>query len=464
MIDLQLISQCPSVATVLGKLPSGALAVCTDTRSYKNPALFIAFPGARFNPLENLAALLEAGCPLVVYQTDGTNDELVKRWRQKFSATCFVGVKDAVTFSQELAERHATQWQKDGRVIFAISGSNGKTTHKEMLAFLLRAHWGNKVVATEKNNNNHLGVPLTLFNLSPESRVCVLELGSNHPGEIKVLCDIARPHAGLVTNIGATHMEFFGTEEKVFDEEGWLYHSVHRDTGGNGFFLQNLDDPFLKSFPRTPGLRTFSRNPGADYHITPTQDGVKVCGLLEVVLTNPSLTGAHNKQNMAVAWIIASTLFPEARSVFAKAAGDFRPTKNRSEWCEFDGKKVYLDAYNANPSSMKVALEGFFEWTGQEGIPEEKTLVVLGDMNELGDNAASYHAEVGAFLKRWPKCTVVFVGRYAANYVMGLGGGETFPEAAALKGEALKRLTHGRTHLFIKGSRSLQLESLLAIT
>ena len=167
---------------------------------------------------------------------------------------------------------------------------------------------------------------------------------------------------------------------------------------------------------------------------------------------------------MAVSWIIACGLFPSAKDKFTQAASEFRPTKNRSEWCEFQGKKVYLDAYNANPSSMMVALDGFFEWLAHEGIENEKSVVVLGDMNELGDGAESYHKQVGKFLEKWPTTTPVFIGRYAETYAQGLGRGTAFKDANSFKGKSWEVLTQGKTHVFIKGSRSLQLESLLAIT
>lgn len=444
-----------------------SLSVCSDTRLYQHPQIFIAFPGARHNPLDHLEDLLAKNCPLVIYQNDSGNQEKAHAFRQKFPATTFVQVTDSITFAQELSRLHALAWRTSvpGRTLFAISGSNGKTTHKEMLAFILGQVFGtDKIVATEKNNNNHLGVPLTLFRLNPNSLSCVLELGSNHPGEIKVLCDIAKPNAGLVTNIGATHLEFFGTEENVFLEEGWLFQAVAKETQGQGFFLQNLDDPFLGTLKKTAGTRTFSRQSGADFQIHPTSDGVEIRGQQQVLISNSALTGGHNKQNMAVAWIIATTLFPESRDLFTRAAQAFRPTKNRSEWCEFRGHHVYLDAYNANPSSMKVAIEGFFDWLNAHDISQENALLILGDMNELGEHAPEYHREVGEFLKRWPATEPVFVGRFAQDYKMGRKGGHAFTDAAQFRRVAWDSMTQSKTHLFIKGSRSLQLESLLVIT
>lgn len=460
MVDLSLIFDCAQTPASL----TGSYSICTDTRQYSHPQVFFAYPGARYNPLEAVGDLLAKGCPLVVYEKNDANEVLAKKWVTAYPQANFVSVSDMIAYTQDLGTRHAKAWQKNGKRIFAISGSNGKTTHKEMLSFLLQAAHGNKVVATEKNNNNHLGVPLTLLRITPETEVCVLELGSNHPGEIKVLCDIAQPQSGLVTNIGATHLEFFGGEKEVFLEEGYLQKAVEEVTKGEGLFLQNLDDNFLATLPQTMGTKTFSRSPGADFQITSLADGVKVAGLLHCELHNASLTGMHNKQNMAVSWIAATLLFPKLKDTFTKAAAGFRPTKNRSEWCEFQGKQVYLDAYNANPSSMKAALEGFFDKLTEQGVTPDRALIVLGDMNELGDKTPEYHRDLGSFLKQWPTTSCAFVGRFSQHYQEGLPTGRTFPDASSLKTGGWTDVTHGKTHVFIKGSRSLQLESLVAIT
>ncbi len=460
MIETRLIAECSSVKKMSGNLPKELLGFCSDTRAYHHPAMFMAYPGSRHNPLSYVEPLLKEGCPVVIFELSSENESLVQQLQEKFPAVCFVGVQDAVAFTQELGTRHVRGWQKAGGRVFAISGSNGKTTHKEMLAFLLKTVMPNEMVATEKNNNNHLGVPLTVLQIRPETKICVLELGSNHPGEIKVLCDLALPDSGLVTNIGATHLEFFGSEEKVFLEEGYLYHAV-----GDGLFFQNLDDTFLKTFPRAIGTVTFSAKGEADIRFKAETGEVHIEGKLgHEVLRNKALTGSHNLTNMATAWCIAVSLFPEKRGVLTAAASLFRPTANRSEWKEHAGKKIYLDAYNANPSSMKVALSGFFEWLKAYKIPESDALIVLGDMNELGDNGPAYHRELGEYLRQWPDAHNVFIGRFATHYLEGRGLGTCYPDAARFKGLEWDHMTQGKTHLFIKGSRSLQLESLLAIT
>jgi UDP-N-acetylmuramoyl-tripeptide--D-alanyl-D-alanine ligase len=465
MINLSLLSSCPAVLAPVRR--PGHLDFFTDTRKYQHPGAFVAIPGAKVNPLDLIGDLLKRECPLVFFQQDPVNDAKVRDLRAAYPATEFVPVRDSVTFLQELTHRHVREWKgKNPRnVVFAISGSNGKTTHKEMLSFLLREVLSGRVVATEKNNNNHLGVPLTLLNVTDRTEVVVLELGSNHPGEIRVLCDIAQPSAGITTNIGATHMEFFGTEEKVFEEEAFLYHAVRDVTAGTGFFLVNLDDPYLRRLEPTAGSVTYGEARDAQARITYLEDGAELHHRgTHLVARNAHITGRHNKLNLITCLFIAATLYPEHRTRFAEACKDFRPTKNRSEWIQFEGRSVYLDAYNANPSSMKAALEGFRESVLAQGYQLGEACVVLGDMNELGETTPQYHREVGEFVKALGFTQVFFVGRFAAHYLKGNPEGRGRASCAGFKDEYRNECLKKFAIHFIKGSRSLQLESLFDIT
>lgn len=445
----------------------GALPFCTDTRKYKHPSGFVAIPGAKVNPLDIIDALLAQGCPLVVYQQDATNDGKAKNLQSRFPQTKFLPVNDSVTFLQELTHHHIVEWQKmkPKNTVFAISGSNGKTTHKEMLSHMLKEVLPGKIVSTEKNNNNHLGVPLTILDVNDATEFLVLELGSNHPGEIKVLCDIAAPNAGLTTNIGATHLEFFGTEKAVFDEEGFLYHAVKQHTHGKGFYLINVDDPFLKDLPKFEGAVPYGQSDKAEAKIAFLNDGAEITYKgQKLTARNAHITGNHNKLNLITCLFIATHFYPELKDKLIQASSSFKPTKNRSEWMQFEGKSVFLDAYNANPSSMKAALQGFKESVISQGKTLEETCVVLGDMNELGEATPQYHQEVGAYLKSLGFPHVYFVGRFANHYQKGLSNGEIRASSAEFKseyrGECLKKYSFH----FIKGSRSLQLESLFDIT
>lgn len=468
MILLQHLTKCSSIKNCPDQLDlSLQMPFCTDTRKYHHPSAFVAIPGAKVNPLDMLTGLLNQGCPLVVYQDDNGNENKIRDLQAKHPLTSFLAVSDAVTFLQELSHQHTKHWKSlsPAHTVFAISGSNGKTTHKEMLSFILKSLKPHQIVATEKNNNNHLGVPLTLLQVNDQTQMVILELGSNHPGEIKVLCDIAAPNAGLTTNIGATHLEFFENEHNVFLEEGFLYHAVKDETEGKGFYLINRDDPYLKNLPPFPGSITYGESMDSMALVSFLENGaiINFQGQ-KFTATNDHITGKHNKLNLITCVFIAQHFFPNHLPEIIRAAAEFRPTKNRSEWLEFEGKQVYLDAYNANPSSMKAALAGFKESLQEQGLGLEEACVVLGDMNELGDSSARYHEEVGAFIKELNFKHVYFIGRYSPFYLKGFPEGHGRPSADAFKteyrSEILKKL---RIH-FIKGSRSLQLESLFDIT
>lgn len=464
MINLALVSKCHSVK---GKLSThGSLEFCTDTRKYHHPAVFVAIPGVKVNPLDVIGDLLGKGCPVVFYQQDAVNDEKVKALKAQHTRTDFIPVTDSVTFLQEISHEHIKEWKAKSprHTVFAISGSNGKTTHKEMLSFILKDVLPGKVVATEKNNNNHLGVPLTLLGVSDETEIVVLELGSNHPGEIKVLCDIAQPNAGLTTNIGATHLEFFGTEEKVFDEEAYLYHAVNDVTHGKGFYLINVDDPFLTKLVPFAGAIQYGSGPTAQAKISYLEDGAQIHYKAETLIAeNAHITGKHNKLNLITCLFIATHFFPEKKSALIEACKNFRPTKNRSEWMQFDNRSVFLDAYNANPSSMKAALEGFKDSVIQQGFTMNDACVVLGDMYELGDATPQYHQDIGEFVQKLGFKNVYFVGQFASHYMKGFTAGHPKTSSADFKSEYRNECLKKFPIHFIKGSRGIKLEALFDI-
>ena len=468
MISLKHLSQCTTILSGLEGLNlNQQMKFYTDSRLYTHPGAFVAIPGAKVNPLDLIQSLLNQHCPVVVFQKSPENDEKVNDLKKKFPQTSFVEVKDSVTFLQELTHLHINEWKKSDHrhTVFAISGSNGKTTHKEMLSHILKSIRPGKIVSTEKNNNNHLGVPLTLLNVSSETEMVVLELGSNHPGEIKVLCDIASPNAGLTTNIGATHLEFFGTEEEVFHEEGYLYYAVKSLSQEKGFYLINLDDPYLSRLPSFKSSITYGENSNAMARINFLENGAQITFQGQALsVTNDFITGRHNKCNLITCAFIACHFYPQERSQIIQAAKNFKPTKNRSEWINFEDRPVYLDAYNANPSSMKAALEGFKEAVLEKKISLDEACIVLGDMNELGESGHKYHLEIGQFIKSLGFQHVYFVGRYAGSYLEGFPHGHGRVSASQFKSEYRSDvLKQYRIH-FIKGSRSLQLESLFDIT
>jgi UDP-N-acetylmuramoyl-tripeptide--D-alanyl-D-alanine ligase len=459
------------VESTCGKLPEKPKNFCADTRKLKEGDVFFAYPGEKVNPFKLLQSALRDGLECVVYEVSPENNQQLQLYLADFeSQCCFIGVQNIIRYTQQLALAHTREWRANKKGVLAISGSNGKTTHKEMLSFLLKKVLGEeKVISTQKNNNNHLGVPMTLLLLNPKADICVLELGSNHPGEIEVLCDIAEPNMGLVTNIGATHLEFFGDEEAVFKEEGTLFHSMLHCPYLEKRFFQNLDDKFLAKLPKQTYCKSFSFEHPADYSIELNDHGARITMPDKRVyeFTNEAIVGKHNFMNMSVCLSICYDVYPQLMSQFVRQAQDFRPTPNRSESKDWRGKKVFLDAYNANPSSMKVALKGFVDDLLNKKCSLDHALFILGDMNELGEKSELYHEECGRYLKSLGAKNVVFIGRFTSFYIKGFAQGNVLAYEEAkqtYKDASFKTLLERAEYIFIKASRSLQLESILDIT
>jgi UDP-N-acetylmuramoyl-tripeptide--D-alanyl-D-alanine ligase len=421
------------------------IVVSTDTRNLGNANLFIAITGEKFNAMKFLDQVVQSNVEYVAYSTSSINDDLAKKYPQ----LKFIETNDSIKFMQELANRWSRNFKEKKGEVICISGSNGKTTTKEMLTHLLQES-GLNVESTQKNNNNHIGVPLTLFQICAETQVIVVELGSNHPGEIQVVCDVAEPTYAYATNIGHTHLEFFDGLKGVFEEESYPYKSIHQSSYGKSFF-KNIDDEFLNTLETTEKVIEFGSN-----QFSFNQNSVNVG---DITLSNSNITGEHNFFNLAGAFLIAKTAFPELEEKFIKAATSFRPTSNRSEWIELSKTKIFLDAYNANPSSMKASLSGFA--SGIES--KQKALVVIGEMYELGDDAAKLHSDVASFVNGMDFGQVVFIGALGQEFKNNCSDAKVYATAKDYKKDFENDLNN-HDYVFIKGSRSLQLESLIDIT
>lgn len=442
--------------------------ISTDTRSYEQGQAFIAIKGEKYDAFQFLAPLLSK-IPLVVFESSPENMNLVKTWAKEYEKTCFIAVKNSVSYLQLLASVHVKHWHAQTSVhhLIAISGSNGKTTTKEMLYHLLKNVLKNDVIATKKNNNNHIGVPLTLLDIHPyKTKAAVVEFGSNHPGEMNVLCNLAHPNVGITTNIGHTHMEFFNELTDVFKEEGLIYHAIMKETSQKGLFLINDDDEFLKTFQDTPGSKRFStshKNTHLHYELGHDFANITFQNFERYTVKNIYITGNHNFLNLANAFVIATTLFPEHTNEFLQAATTFQPTSNRSEWITFAEREIFLDAYNANPSSMKAALLGFLDLAKSQNISFSGVLVVVGEMKELGTRAPQYHGEFAHWLKNLNLPHIFYIGDFRSEIQKECPHIRCFSKVEDAKDEFLQMLKNSKK-CFIKASRSLQLERLVGIT
>ncbi len=450
MINLKTIYGFKSFIECTDNLLNVDLFFAVDNRKIDDENVFIAIVGEKYNPLKDLEKLRDTGCRFVVYEKNDENDKLVEPFK-KFLV--FISVENIEQFVEEAGKAVASTFRTRGGKIIAISGSNGKTTTKEMLFHLLSNQLEeNEVICTQKNNNNHLGVPFTLFQIRKQTRYAVVELGSNHPGEIEVLAKILYPQFAVTTNIGDSHLEFFHTRENVCKEE-----SVIADYTSDIFYL-NSDDKLLSKL-NVKNAKSFGEA-GKDLHFKMQLNAVAIN---DIVFENKYIVGKHNFFNLGVALSIAKDALNCKLADLANAAASFKPTANRSQWLELDNKNIFLDAYNANPSSMLAAIEGFLSHIAPIGAKPAETCLVLGDMNELGDNAGQFHTDLAEKLNKHDVDLIIFVGRYKNDFAKGYKGNLlTFNTAAEIKADFAKH-TAQHKYLMFKASRTLQLETILDI-
>ena len=277
--------------------------ISTDTRKIEDGDLFIALDGANFKGHKFCEQALEKGAAGVVFHGD---EKLFSELSTKYPSAYIVRVDDTLKFLQASGAAHIRAWQDQGGLVIGITGSNGKTTHKEMLNFLLTDLFGDEVIATKGNLNNHIGVPLTLVSVKNHHKVAIVEMGTNHPGEIEVLCNLANPDCGFITNIGESHLEFLIDKDGVFKEKSELYHYIKNK---KGTFVANINDPYLAKLEQYDGfvsvgksgkVQTLSNYPHS-FHFN--------CGK-DIELRNKNLHGEHNYYNLTVCFTLSAQLFP----------------------------------------------------------------------------------------------------------------------------------------------------------
>ena len=443
---------------VLGKV-CPARRISTDTRSLLEGDIFLALSGESFDGNKYIEAAIEKGAKGIVYRTD--NNLNIEELFTSFPEVFFIGVNNTEKYFQSLAKDHHTRWREGRRTVtIGITGSNGKTTTKELLSGLLEFLFPQKILFTKGNLNNHLGVPMTLLRLTPEEDVCILEMGTNHPGEIGFLCDLGDPDAGIITNIGQSHLEFFETEENVFKEKRTLFDYV---TKRDGYFSVDGDNAFLKTLPANEKTVLSGFKTG-NVKLKNNSTKLLISGDLELEVDCPLIFGIHNFKNLALSLSLILKLYPEKKEELKSACLKLElPKNNRSELIFRDDKIIYLDAYNANPSSMIASLETFKSYLNDKKLDLTQSCFVLGDMNELGEKSPEYHEEIGKLLNIMKIPNVLFVGRFCEFYKKGFGPSALSFESTKELQESWPSLFKKYSYFFLKGSRTLQLESLMTL-
>lgn len=418
----------------LYNLFSAGHPVTTDSRRVTPGSIFFALKGENFDGNAYAAGALEAGAVTAVV------DDPVVAVDERY-----IVVPDALKALQDLARHHRRQLDIP---VLAITGSNGKTTTKELITRVLSQRF--RVSSTQGNLNNHIGVPLTLLAIPPGTRFAVVEMGANHRGEIASYCDIAKPDYGLITNIGKAHLEGFGGEEGIRRGKGELFDYLAR-TGGTAFYPEESDVLHAMIVER-PKLMAYG------FSVDALQAVPSVDNLLSVRyrgrLLQTCLAGEYNRYNVAAALAVAEYFEVPTEAAIA-AIESYTPDNNRSQRVKTARNILYLDMYNANPSSMAAALENF------SAIQEEgyRKAVILGEMRELGDYAAVEHRAVVDAVRRLGFDDVFLVGEQFRK-MDAQRGVRTFADAAELAAYLRQYPLHQRV-ILIKGSRGVKLEGVV---
>jgi UDP-N-acetylmuramoyl-tripeptide--D-alanyl-D-alanine ligase len=411
--------------------------ISTDSRNCPKNSLFFALKGDKFDGNDYIEQVLNNGAAYAV----GDRKDLPKNER-------IIQVDNVLQTLQNLANYHRKQMSA---TVVAITGSNGKTTTKELIGAVLSYKY--KTLYTKGNLNNHIGVPLTLLQLTPEHEYAIIEMGANHIGEIRDLCCIADPDYGLITNIGKAHLEGFGSLEGVIQAKTELYDYLRQREKA---IFANSDNPILKQF--FAGLSVIDYGTSSDAFIqghiieaTPTlalKWGKKNENEHHVIYTQ--LVGSYNFENVLAAICIGSYFLVEDEQI-NEAIKNYFPTNNRSQTIETAKNQLIIDAYNANPSSMRAALENFFT------LPESPKMLILGEMRELGQYAKTEHQGIIDLLNQHFIEHVFLIGENFEHCSSLHPQWKIFSNTENLLDYLRTYPMHG-FHVLIKGSRGNELE------
>ena len=410
--------------------------ITTDSRNCPKGSIFFALKGDKFDGNQYAGKALASGC---VYAVIDNPDYYIGE------RTILV---DNVKTLQQLAHHHRKVL---GLPIIGITGTNGKTTTKELLAAVLSTKFN--LLYTEGNFNNHIGVPLTLLRLTHDHEMAVIEMGASHPGDIKELVDIVHPNYGIITNVGRAHLEGFGSFEGVIRTKGELYDYIRRSKGK--IFIKK-ENEYLQSIAK--GIEQITYGNGDDAFASGQVVSCdpflvfnwKQQGKLHTVETH--MIGSYNLDNVLAA-VAVGRFFKIPAERISRAIAAYEPTNNRSQFKKTDNNELIIDAYNANPSSMKVALDNFIT------MPVQPKAIILGDMRELGPTSDELHAEVVEQIKKGQFDKVFLCGEHFSKV------GKEFSPFATTEAmvEELRKQPLKGYHILIKGSHSMGLEKLADI-
>jgi UDP-N-acetylmuramoyl-tripeptide--D-alanyl-D-alanine ligase len=410
--------------------------ICTDTRKIVKDSLFFALKGENFNGNTFADKALELGCSFAIVDED-----------IDFKSDRIIKVDDVLTCLQDLARYHRDQIKIP---IIGITGTNGKTTTKELIFSVLSTKF--KTFATAGNLNNHIGVPLSILSIKDEHEIAIIEMGANHPYEIAFLCTISKPNLGVITNIGKAHLEGFGNIETVTETKKALYNHLNAN---DGIIFYNQSNDILSKLEKT--CKTFSYgsvdsdNKGELISSSP----YLVLELLSKkghLLVKTNLIGSYNFENVMAAVSIGHYFDIDDMNI-KKALENYIPSNHRSQLIKTENNTIIMDSYNANPTSMKAAIENFTNMTFKN-----KSLL-LGDMFELGENSDDEHRNIIKLIEDGTYTNIFLVGYHFFNIDSSISI-HKFEETNQLL-EYLSKNKIQDQIILIKGSRGMKLERCL---
>ncbi|OGS69294.1 MAG: UDP-N-acetylmuramoyl-tripeptide--D-alanyl-D-alanine ligase [Flavobacteria bacterium RIFCSPLOWO2_12_FULL_35_11] len=413
--------------TELYQLYTQTYLVDTDTRKIRKGSIFFALKGDNFNGNEFAAKAIKSGARYAVIDEE-----------KYHTLTNTIMVGNVLETLQKLANFHRKQLNIP---IISLTGSNGKTTTKELINAVLSKKYA--TAATSGNLNNHIGVPLTLLSMTPKTEIGIVEMGANHLKEIEFLCSIAEPNYGLITNFGKAHLEGFGDFEGVIKAKSELYDFLRLN---KGTVFINTDDAL--QVKQSSGINAIEFN-GIAIKFVEASPFVKV--QFKNVIIESKLIGKYNYNNIAVA-VAVGNHFNVPETDIKNAIENYTPVNNRSQIIQKGTNKIILDAYNANPSSMQAALENFAQ------LKDENKVVFLGDMFELGKDSKIEHEKIANLAVSCNFSKVFLIGKaFSTTSVKNAYVSESF--------ESFKNSTNysniNNATILIKGSRGMALERLL---
>lgn len=415
--------------------------ICTDTRKISKQCLFFALKGDQFNGNEFASQAIENGAAYAIIDEDkyALNEH-------------FILVSDVLKTLQDLARYHRKQLSIP---VIGITGSNGKTTTKELIRSVLSQQF--KTFATEGNLNNHIGVPLSILSIDDECEIAIIEMGANHQKEIEFLCGIAQPGQGLITNVGKAHLEGFGGIEGVRIGKGELYEFLK---SSNGVAFINTNDEVLTEMAREKGLKNLiGYGEGNENFISAklknsspflSVEWHKKDGTIQIA--NSKLPGIYNFDNICAAICIGS-FFKLSPEKINSGINAYEPVNNRSQILNKGSNTIICDYYNANPSSMMVALNNL------DSNLATKKVIIIGDMFELGEEAAFEHKSILTKALNINSLRRIFIGE--EFYRLRDNSGAEFYRTTADANLALQQNPVKNATILLKGSRGMKLESLL---